>query len=57
MSSVNKTWLFAGAGAIAVTASLLFSVNVMNPFVPMPLYMVILAWTLSFGFIFVITVG
>jgi hypothetical protein len=51
MSSVDKTWLFAGAGAIAATASLFFSVDIMNPFAPMPLYMVVMAWTLSYGFL------
>ena len=32
--------MFSGAAAIAAVASLLFSVGVMNPFVPMPLHMV-----------------
>lgn len=56
METADKIWMFSGAAAIAAVASLLFSVGVMNPFVPMPLHMVILAWTLSYGFILVMPI-
>lgn len=56
METTDKIWMFSGAVVIAAVASLLFSVGVMNPFVPMPFYMVMLAWMLSYSFIFVIPI-
>ena len=53
MDATDRNWMIYGAAAIAAVSSLLFSVGVMNPFVPMPLYLVILAWVLSYGFLLV----
>jgi hypothetical protein len=53
MDTVDKKWMFIGAVAIAAVSSLLFTAGIMNPLVPMPLHMVILAWTLSYGLIVV----
>jgi hypothetical protein len=53
-STTDIAWMIAGAVALAIVSSLLFTVGVMNPFVPMPLHMVMLAWMLSYGFIFVL---
>lgn len=54
IDAVDKKWMFIGAVAIAAVSSLLLTVGVMNPLVPMPLYLVILAWTISYGFIMVL---
>ncbi len=51
---VDTKWMFVGAAAIATVSSLLFSVGVMNPLVPMPFYLVMLAWILSYGFVVVL---
>ncbi len=56
MSTIDKIWMYSGAVVIAAVASLVLSVGVMSIFVPMPLPMVILAWTLSYGFIFVMPI-
>ncbi|MBK8161798.1 MAG: hypothetical protein IPK65_01195 [Gammaproteobacteria bacterium] len=54
MEVVDTKWMFVGAAAIATVSSLLFSVGVMNPLVPMPFYLVMLAWILSYGFVVVL---
>jgi len=48
-----KKWMFFGAAAIAIVSSLVTTVDIMNPLVPIPFYMVILYWVLSYGFIIV----
>lgn len=48
--------MIGGGVAILGVSSLLCFVGIMNPFVPMPLYMVILVWTLSYGFLAVMPV-
>ena len=53
MDAIDRNWMFFGTAAIAVVSSLLLTVGVMNPFVPMPLYLVILAWVISYGFLLV----
>lgn len=56
LDTSSKQWILFGSVAIAAVSSLLFSVGRMNAFVPMPLHMVILAWTFSYGFVVVIPV-
>lgn len=53
MDAIDRNWMIFGAVAIAAISSLLFTVGVMNPFVPMPRHLVILAWILSYGFLLV----
>ena len=53
MDTTDRNWMIFGAIAVAAVCSLLFAAGVMNPFVPMPLYLVILAWILSYGFVLV----
>lgn len=53
MDTIDRNWLIFGAAAIAAVSSLFLTADVMNPFVPMPLYLVILAWVLSYGFLLV----
>lgn len=43
--------MIGGGVAIFCASSLLFLAGTMNPFVPMPLYMVVMAWFLSYGFL------
>jgi hypothetical protein len=43
--------MFGGGLVVLGASSLLFLVGVMSPFVPMPLYMVVMAWILSYGFL------
>ncbi|CAB5495870.1 hypothetical protein THERMOT_1042 [Bathymodiolus thermophilus thioautotrophic gill symbiont] len=54
MKTIDKIWMFFGAVAMAIVASFLFLVDSMSPFVPMPFYMLILAWVLPYGFVIVI---
>jgi len=56
MNKKDKIWWLGGAVLIAAISSLLFTVGVMNPFVPMPLYMVILGWLISYGLIAVMPI-
>ena len=51
MQNFELKWMIGGGVAIFCLSSLLFLVGVMNPFVPMPLYMVVMAWILSYGFL------
>jgi len=51
VQKLESKWMFGGGLAILGASSLLFLVGVMNPFVPMPLYMVVMAWILSYGFL------
>jgi len=48
--------MFGGCVVILGISSLLLLVGIMNPFVPMPLYMVIMVWSLSYGFLIVMPV-
>ncbi|MBI5589479.1 MAG: hypothetical protein HY881_03240 [Deltaproteobacteria bacterium] len=54
MTSIDKKWMLFGAIAIAVVSSLLFTVSIMNPLVPTPFYLLILAWIISYGIIAVL---
>jgi len=56
MKSYELKWMVGGGVAILGVSLSLLSVGVMNPFVPMPIYMVVLAWTLSYGFLAVMPV-
>ena len=47
MSNLRVKWMYGGALAIVLISSLILTVGVMNPFVPMPIYQVILAWIIS----------
>ena len=49
-------WMLGGAALIAAISSLILSVGVMNPAVPMPVHLVVLAWIISYGFIVVLPV-
>ena len=51
MQNFELKWMIGGGVAIFCVSSLLFLVGVMNPFVPMPLHMVVMAWILSYGFL------
>lgn len=56
MRNLEWEWMFGGCVAILGLSSLLLFVGVMNTFVPMPLYMVIMVWILSYGFLAVMPV-
>ena len=56
MSNLRVKWMYGGAISIALISSLILTVGVMNPFVPMPIYQVILAWVISFFSILVMPV-
>ena len=47
MSNLRVKWMYGGAVSIALISSLILTVGVMNPFVPMPIYQVIMAWVIS----------
>ena len=53
MDKVDRIWMIGGAIAIACVSFLPLTVNIMRPFVPMPLYMVIVAWVISYGVLIV----
>jgi hypothetical protein len=53
MDAIDRNWMIFGVVAIATVSSLIFTVGVMTPFVPMPLYLFLLAWLLSYGFLLV----
>ena len=54
MDAIERMRMFGGAITTTAVSSLLFTVGVMNPQVPMPLHMVILGWVLSYGFVVVL---
>lgn len=50
MQKNEKAWLVGGVVAIVGISSLFFASGVMNPTVPMPVYLVVMAWIISYGF-------
>lgn len=48
MEITQKHWAYGGAGLLFVVSSLIFVPNIMNVWVPMPLYLVLLGWYLMF---------
>lgn len=44
MELTEKQWKYGGAVLLAAISSLILTVGIMNVWVPMPIYIVILAW-------------
>jgi hypothetical protein len=56
MYAIDKYWMILGAAAIWAVSSLVLTTGVMNPIVPMPFYLVILAWIFSYGFLLIMPI-
>ena len=54
MEKIDMIWMLGGATLIAAVSSLILIPGVMNPAVPTPIYLVVLAWVISYGFIIVL---
>lgn len=51
-----KVWMLGGAIGIAILASLMLVTPAASPFIPIPALLVLLAWSISYGFIFVLPI-
>jgi hypothetical protein len=51
MTKISQYFLYIGTPTVALASSSLMTQPMMSPLVPMPIYLVLLAWLTSFGFI------
>ncbi|MEC4672801.1 MAG: hypothetical protein VST68_01305 [Nitrospirota bacterium] len=51
MEKAERNWMIWGAVGIAVLSSLILIVPGKNPLVPIPFYLLLLAWLIGYGFI------
>lgn len=56
MSNLQHKWTFGGAILLLVISSIMMTTGVMKPWNPMPIYQVILAWIVSFFYLFFIPI-
>ena len=54
MTNNDREWMYGGAVLIALISSLPLTQDYMSPWVPMPVYLVVLVWLLFFGSILVL---
>ena len=48
MATVDKIWALGGVIVLLITSSLLFTSNIPSPLVPVPVYLLLLAWAISY---------
>ena len=54
MDKLSNIWISGGALILAAFSALILTHGMMTPFVPMPVYQVVLAWILSYAFVIVL---